>query len=600
MPGLSLLFSRTNIDAHLAARFKATLKEMHFFNCYDSEILYKDKNIIIGFSGYEGYPVTKYDSGDFVVFLEGKIYNRNKNDISSILNCVADNALWDNTSNLPRVLKEKLVELDGEFWLSAIDKPSQRLLILNDTLGKLPLYYAKSSNGLTISREISFVQKLNNISEFDRFGSAQFLMLRYPLGVRTIFVGIKKLPHASCMIVEDGNVPSAPFRYHQWDIEALRDASTIDGYAEKLLSEAKQAVVNRSASNIAERSVIALSGGLDSRAVLGSLKTADIDILAASSINHARSNSYDVSIAEKVADSLGIEFMKIQLEEPGFEDYEKIAEIKPGLNSVVMANALGLYQAVLERLPYGADFYTGDGGASMKTPYRSQAGIKSKDHFLQQVFHTPAVFDDVDLKRLLGLGITDLIDDFESEISDYPAESWREKYFYYTVFDYLTNFGYEGEDRSRYFFWTQTPFEAIPFYVYALSIPDRFKTGLKLMSRFLKMCDPCLLDIVYADYGARPDSVKARAKLMLKGFMKRHPALLRKIRRIVLPGAYKPGQVEDDILEYVLTSLNRSDSLSGIMDLDYLKQLVHKPISSSRFNLLLSLMLAAVRNRAKT
>ncbi len=598
MPGLSLLFSRANMNAQIAARFEARLKEMRFFHGYHSEILYEDKNTIIGFSGYKGYPVSKYDSGDFVVFLEGKIYNRDENDISAILKAIAENTFRGNASNLPRFLKEKLVELDGEFWFAAIDKPNQRLLIANDALGKLPLYYAESSNGLTLSREISFVQKLNDVSEFDLFGTAQFLMLRYPLGERTIYSGIKRLPYASYIKTEVKKAHSAPVRYYQWDINTLHDESLIDECAEKLLFEAKRAVINRNESNISERAVIALSGGLDSRAVLGTLKMAEVDILAASSINHSRSNSYDVSVAEKVADSLNVEFMKIQLEKPGFEDYEKIAEIKPGLNNVVMANALGLYKAVLERLPYGADFYTGDGGASMKTPYRSQAGIKSEDHFLQQVFHTPAVFDEEDLKQLLGLEIADLIDEFEPEISDYPAESWKEKYFYYTVFDYLTNFGYEGEDRSRYFFWTQTPFEAIPFYIYALGIPDRFKTGLKLMSRFLKMCNLCLLDIVYADYSARPDSAKVRSKLMLKGLMKRHPALLRKIRRIVLPGAYKPEAVERGILDYALTSFNRADSLSGIMDLDYLRQLLHKPLSSSRFNLLLSLILAAARNRA--
>ncbi|MBD3218322.1 MAG: hypothetical protein GF310_08600 [candidate division Zixibacteria bacterium] len=600
MPGLSLLFSRTSIDAQISERFEAKLKEMRFFHGYNSEILYEDKKAIIGFSGYDGYPISKYDSGDFVVFLEGKIYSRDENDISAILKDITETAFQDNTSNLPGVLKKRLVDLDGEFWFTAIDKPNQRLLIVNDALGKLPLYYAESSDGLTISREISFVQKLNNVSEFDRFGTAQFLMLRYPLGERTIYSGIKKLPYASFMIAADGNIPSAPVSYHQWDINTLYGKLSIEECAEKLSFEAKRAVINRNASNISERPVIALSGGLDSRAVLGSLKTADVDILAASSINHARSNSYDVSIAEKVADSLNVEFMKIQLEKPGFEDYEKIAEIKPGLNNVVMANALGLYRAILDKLPYGSDFYTGDGGASMKTPYRSQTGIKSGDHFLQQVFHTPAVFAGEDLKKLLGLGIADLIDDFEPEILKYRAETWSEKYFYYTVFDYLTNFGYEGEDRSRYFFWTQTPFEAIPFYIYALSIPDRFKTGLKLMSRFLKMCDPRLLDIVYADYGARPDSAKVRSKLMLKGFMKRHPALLKKIRKIVFPRAYKPKPVEGDMRDYALTALNQAGHLSGIMDLDYLKQLLHKPLSSSRFNLLLSLILAAARNRAKT
>ena|GEM_PF-4363857 len=586
------MFSKTGIEAQSAAGFESTLKEMHFFQGYRSEILYKGKNIIIGFSGYEGYPITRYEFDDLIIFFEGKIYNRSENEKSQILKSIAKTALQGDAARIPAALREKLVDLDGEFWFAAIDTTNQKFLIANDSLGKLPLYYHESSNGLTISREISFVRRLDDVHDFDRYGTAQFLMLHYPLGGRTIFSGIKKMPHASFMQAEDTRTFSEPIRYHQWDIKTVHDKSSIEESAERLLFQAKDAVNGRNSLNISEKSIIALSGGLDSRAVLGILKAAGVGMLAASSINYSRSNLFDVNIAEKVAAVQDVEFIRIQLENPKFGDLEKIAEIKPGLNNISMANALGLYTNLLDRFPYGADFYTGDGGASMKTPYRSQGGIKSKDQLLQQIFNTPAVFDDDEMKRLLGLGISDLVDDFEGEVSSYPPESWREKYLYYTVFDYLTNFGYEGEDRSRYFFWTQTPFEAIPFYINALRIPDRFKSGLKLMNRFLKLCDPALLNVVYADYGAKPESSRIRTKLLVRRFMKRHPALLRRMRRVVFPRTYRPKPIEDHLLDYALGSLRHAGFLSNIIDSDYLDKLLRRPISRSRFESLLSLILA--------
>lgn len=594
MPGLSLLFSQKSIDESNAQPFSKTLNEMRFFSGYNSKCLYRGQNIIIGFSGYENYPISKYEFGNHIIFLEGKIYNMSAREISRRLQLISEDAFDRSVkdSALEQLFAGNLTDLDGEFWIIITDKPGQKAAIINDPLGKLPLYYNISSDKLTVSREIAFVRRLNDADQYDRIGISQFLMYRYTFGEKTIFSRIKRFPFGSFLKISAENPRKRPIRYKEWDISESQRCGPINLCAAELFDKAVNAVRERGRIINNKRSIIALSGGLDSRSVLGVLKAVDSNILAASSADFNGSNYHDVEIAGIVANSQKIDFMKVNLEKPRFDDYEKIASIKPGLNHVIMANALGLYRALEARFPLGTDFYTGDGGASIKTPYRTQGKIFSKESMIRQIFYSASIFDNETLKRLLNIEISELIMDFENIIENYPAIGWKEKYFYHIVFDYLTNFGYEGEDRSRYFFWTQTPFESIPLYIDALRIPDKYKSRLKLINMFLKQCNPSLLEIEYADYGGRPNSARVLFALTVKDFVKKHRRLLQGMRRIIHPQSYRPQPIEPGLLDFARNRLHCASNLSDVMDIDYMERLLEKPMSKARFNILFSLILA--------
>mgnify|MGYP001085788293 CR=1 FL=1 len=185
-------------------------------------------------------------------------------------------------------------ELNGHFVLAICDHRHKRLLIINDRFGLTPLYYAICNNRLLFGSEVKailqdgkFRRELNENTVADFFG------LGVILGNKTFFKGIEVLSPASILTYDGENVSIK--KYWDYDYEPDYRASEND-LLDQLIESFSQSIKIRMNDDL--RYGILLSGGLDSRSVLGGIRKRREDIIT---ITFGVQGSDDVRIAEAVS-----------------------------------------------------------------------------------------------------------------------------------------------------------------------------------------------------------------------------------------------------------------------------------------------------------
>jgi hypothetical protein len=290
-----------------------------------------------------------------------------------------------------------------------------------------------------------------------------------------------------------------------------------------------------------------------------------------------------------VADLYRREFVSWVLDPPSLDDYRTLVETRSGLNDCGMAVALQLYREMLSHSGWGANFYTGDGGAFIKTPYRISHRIRNENDLYKYITRS-SYFNPEEIEALLNISPEQLKSHILEILGSYPGDSWNDIYCTYKVFDRRISFEFEGEERTRLFFWTVAPFEAQPFIAKALRLPDRFKRNFAFSIKFLEKLDKRLLDIPYADLNANVNSLKAVLKINAKSWLQNHPALLRIAKKILHSAHHRTGfrpEFHNDVLEMA----SSSPVFRGCLDRDSLVKMLRGGLDSGRYTVLLTILL---------
>src|SRR5688500_16859238 len=216
MPGVSLkcILSKKETNDFYINRDKAFLKALDsriYNDSYKSETLLKEGPYILGCTKYAGYPVKIFENSEYWVCLEGMIYNKeNTNDqIFGLLNRIFMHEHITETDK--NIISNQLLQTDGDFIIYALDKRDGNFVIMNDILGRLPLYYYyKREIELIVSRELPFLVSLthdNNAggNRFDKMAMAQYLLLGFPLGNRTLLTDIYRLEPATILRISSNS-----------------------------------------------------------------------------------------------------------------------------------------------------------------------------------------------------------------------------------------------------------------------------------------------------------------------------------------------------------------------------------------------------------
>lgn len=160
---------------------------------------------------------------------------------------------------------DALLKFNGMFAFALWDENKKRLLLARDRMGKKPLYWHSSSDGLLFGSEL---KALLAAPWVERRVNAQalhhYLTLQYTPDPLTIFQDIFQLPAAHKLILEKGHAPRLE---HWWQLDFepkwnLDDEEAI-AHARKLL---RAAVKRRLISEVPLGAF--LSGGLDSSIIV--------------------------------------------------------------------------------------------------------------------------------------------------------------------------------------------------------------------------------------------------------------------------------------------------------------------------------------------
>jgi asparagine synthase (glutamine-hydrolysing) len=154
--------------------------------------------------------------------------------------------------------------LDGMFAFALWDKRRRRLLIGRDRLGIKPLYYLHDATRVAFASETKALLAVPGVrAELDRDSLREYLALGYTSAPNSMLAGVRKLPPATLMVVEQGRVDMR--RY--WQLPAGgAEARDDDQWIEAARERMEQAVHEQMVSDVPLGAF--LSGGIDSSAVV--------------------------------------------------------------------------------------------------------------------------------------------------------------------------------------------------------------------------------------------------------------------------------------------------------------------------------------------
>jgi asparagine synthase (glutamine-hydrolysing) len=168
--------------------------------------------------------------------------------------------------NLYAAEGDRFVErLNGMFDFALWDVRRRRLLIGRDRLGIKPLYVMQDAAQLAFSSEAKALLALpGQRAELDRTVLAGYLHLGYIASPGCIFKGVRKLPPATLLSIEAGQVHE--WRY--WKLPQRIDTQpTEELWVERVRAQLEESVRMQMVSDVPIGAF--LSGGIDSSAVVG-------------------------------------------------------------------------------------------------------------------------------------------------------------------------------------------------------------------------------------------------------------------------------------------------------------------------------------------
>jgi len=156
-------------------------------------------------------------------------------------------------------------ELEGMFAFAVHDTARRRLLLARDRAGIKPLFYASAPGRFAFASEPKALLTLPWVSRaVDPVAVAQYLAVGYVPAPRTIFTGVRQLPPAHRLVLEDGEARVE--RY--WSLRHEPDTSrrTEHEWADRLDDVVRRAVRRQMVSDVPLGAF--LSGGVDSSLVV--------------------------------------------------------------------------------------------------------------------------------------------------------------------------------------------------------------------------------------------------------------------------------------------------------------------------------------------
>jgi hypothetical protein len=215
-------------------------------------------------------------------------------------------------------------ELEGEYLGLLCDPKHRAVYLLTDRFGSRPLFYVITDQSLLFSSDLHFLRKfLYRDGTVDWGGVFQLFLYGHTFGQRTTVNEIKRMDPATALMIKDGAV--RPHTYWRL-VHRVEHDLDIQATARQVFDVFQQGVEWR--TNAASTGVFALSGGLDSRLVVGAASCQD----RFSTFTIGAPESTEVQVARSVAAALGYRHESFALDlYPPSEVAGKVVQLTGGL-----------------------------------------------------------------------------------------------------------------------------------------------------------------------------------------------------------------------------------------------------------------------------
>lgn len=215
-----------------------------------------------------------------------------------------------------------IAHLRGMFAFAIWDERLNRLFLVRDRLGKKPLKYAITSNGITFASELKAILKDPDVPrDIDETAIHHFLSLQHVPSPRTGFRGIQKLPPAHYLMWEKGKTTLKQY----WTLDFSQKLShTEDEWIELVRNEIKTAVQLRMISDVPLG--VFLSGGIDSSIITTLMAQASSKPIKTFSIIFDEKKHDESPYIQKIVQQLGTEHQQWIIKPDARKELEQLVE----------------------------------------------------------------------------------------------------------------------------------------------------------------------------------------------------------------------------------------------------------------------------------
>ena len=247
-----------------------------------------------------------------VAIMNGEIYNFP--DLRRLLEKAGHKFLSNtDTEVIPHLYEEygaDFVEhLNGMFAIALWDIRKRKLIIVRDRFGEKPLYYGVFDDKLIFASEAKVLLSNPNIKpELNLEALENYLSFDYVPAPLSIYKGIKKLPAAHRLILENGKFSTD--RY--WNLSFQKNGTySVEEESEKLRELLADSVNMRMISDVPLG--VLLSGGIDSSTVAAFAQQSSSKKIKTFSIGFEEDSFDESKYAREVARHLGTEHFEDKL-----------------------------------------------------------------------------------------------------------------------------------------------------------------------------------------------------------------------------------------------------------------------------------------------
>lgn len=549
MPGLTLISTSDPESAPtlMRAAFAPTSQDR-----YVGTRLWSGDSLYLVATTYPGYPLQTFETAKYRMCLEGGLYGTPSSRLSSVLQTWATAILGPGDDSLPRTL----LRTDGDFIAVFRRKSTTDWAVVTDVMGRLPLYAHTTSSRTCLTRDFHLFNRLSAGPAPDRLGAAQQLTFGYPLGNRTLRQGVERLPPGT--VLRPGSSPTTIRQHRIIDY----NFDTPRRHADRSITENARELVARLDEDARARcqwksgpSVLALSGGLDSRSIACSLSRTNCSFEATTFARPKGRNASDVEYARKIAACFALSHDVISLPPRSPRHLRDLLRAKGGLNPFDVSYMIPYLETLSKRYVDGAHLLTGNGGALLRDLQPTQP-IANHDKLLQALFEK-AWLNPERAARLVGVRPERLLSSIRERLATYPECSLRGQYIHF-AFERLFKYSFEGEDRNRSYLWSSAPYHGLHFTQYALHCPYTQKESYRLYRAFLRALSERTLRIGYSNfYGLRMTSIQYNLYRSLRWIVRQLPALRNYLNRH--RGRFRSYSSQSEVPTLIREHLNTTD-----------------------------------------
>ncbi|MBN1163060.1 MAG: hypothetical protein JXB45_00640 [Candidatus Krumholzibacteriota bacterium] len=545
MPGLSLIFDQNRDLENEKGPILQALEEVCFIPGYRKELLHRGKSMWAAFTGYAGYPLTVIRAGRHDIFLEGRIYGPGGNYLRRELSLLAEK-IFTAGDGFRSGLARHLLGTDGDYLVLFIDNEAGEAAVLNDALGRLPLYYYHREGRFMLSREQRFITRLIPDPRMERRALAQYLLLGYPLGDNTLLRDIHRLKPASLIRIRPGGPHPAPQNIHRFNFEEKQP----EGQKRREITAQLIEIFGdscRRRTEVGVKNIVTLSGGLDSRTVAAGLRRGGIPFRALTFIDQERTAARDAEVAERLARVLEIDWELIPLRPASGQDALDLLRMKCGMNYLAMGFAFQFFRRLESLGGSAVRCFFGEGGDKVLPDLRPHARLRDCGELARYLIGENQIMPLDTVSALTAVPSGEIISELAGLLEGYPEKSMSGKYVDFLITERSIKYLFEGEDRNRYYNWTASPFYSIHFFTRAMSCPDRLKSRHRLYRDFLLALSPRLSAVDYANWKVPISSPRYLLYFLARDLYYRLPASMKQIikrrhkRTVDQTNLYPPG-----------------------------------------------------------